>query len=117
MLIGSVRLRIDASRLVPTGVQREVDRASVAAALGPALESGELDLRGMRAERAEAEVDLFLDRAVRDGLSSVRIVHGRATGALRRVVRERLDRHPLVRSFAAEAPERGGDGSTRVDLV
>ena len=117
VLIGSVRLRIDASRLVPTGVQSEVDRPSVAAALGPALESGELDLRGMRAERAEAEVDLFLDRAVRDGLSSVRIVHGRATGALRRVVRERLDRHPLVRSFAAEAPGRGGDGSTRVDLV
>lgn len=117
VLIGSVRLRIDSSRLVPTGVHREVERPSVTAALGPALESGELDLRGMRAERAESEVDLFLDRAVRDGLSSVRIVHGRATGALRRVVRERLDRHPLVRSFAAEAPERGGEGSTRADLV
>ena len=117
VLIGSVRLRIDASRLIPTGGQRQMERPSVAATLGPALESGELDLRGMRAERAESEVDLFLDRAVRDGLSSVRIVHGRATGALRRVVRERLDRHPLVRSFAAEAPERGGEGSTRVDLV
>ncbi len=117
VLIGSVRLRIDASRLVPTGVRREAERASVAADLGPALESGELDLRGMRAERAESEVDLFLDRAVRDGLSSVRIVHGRATGALRRVVRDLLDRHPLVRSFAAEAPERGGEGSTRVELV
>ncbi len=117
VVMGGVRLRIDPARLVPTGRRPEPGPAVVATALGPALGSGELDLRGMRADGAESELDLFLDRALRDGLSSVRIVHGRATGVLRRVVRERLDGHPLVRSYAAEEPGRGGEGSTRVDLV
>ena len=117
VVMGDVRLRIDRSRLVPTGRQPEPGPAVVATALGPALRSVELDVRGMRAEGAESELDMFLDRALRDGLSSVRIVHGKATGVLRRVVRDRLEGHPLVRSYAAEEPGRGGEGSTRVDLV
>ena len=117
VLMGSVRLRLEVSRLIPTGARSEPEESTVSASLSPVLGSVELDLRGMRADDAQIEVDLFLDRAIRDGLSSVRIIHGRATGVLRRVVREHLDRHSLVRSFAAESPERGGDGATRVDLV
>lgn len=114
--MGGVRLMIHASRLVSTGQKQDMEQPVVAAVLGPALESGELDLRGMRAGGAAEEVERFLDMAARDGMSSVRIVHGRATGALRRAVRERLDGHPLVRGFGGEEPERGGEGATRVDL-
>ena len=127
VLMGSVRLRLEVSRLIPTalnptalnptGGTDEPEPPMVSASLGPALGTTELDLRGMRAEAAQLEVELFLDHAVRDGMSTVRIIHGRATGVLRRVVREQLERHSLVKNYAPEDPERGGDGATRVDLV
>jgi DNA mismatch repair protein MutS2 len=125
VLVGSVRLRLELSRLVPTAPDSTAPDArggsdeppTVSASLGPALGTTELDLRGMRAEAALLEVELFLDHAIRDGMSSVRIIHGRATGVLRRVVREHLERHALVKEYAPEVPERGGDGATRVELV
>jgi len=81
---------------------------------GPA--KTELDLRGMRVEEADAEIDGFLDQALMKGLSSVRIVHGGGTGALRSLVRERLKGHPVVK---AAKPESVGltDGATQVELV
>jgi DNA mismatch repair protein MutS2 len=77
----------------------------------------ELDLRGLRVEEALLRVEDFLDKAVRDGLSTARIIHGRGTGALRQAVRELLTHHTLAQSFAPEAPERGGNGATVVELA
>jgi DNA mismatch repair protein MutS2 len=119
--VGSVRLRIDLGRLTPAEGQ-PVDSAGSGPPLGtinlgPSLTSMELDLRGLRADEALFRLEEFLDKAVRDGLSSVRIIHGRGTGALRQVVREHLPRHPLARSFAPESRERGGDGATLVELA
>ena len=81
------------------------------------LSTAELNVRGMRVDEALFRVEEFLDKAVRDGMSSVRIVHGKGTGALRQAVRELLSGHPLARSHAPEAPERGGDGATTVSLL
>ena len=116
--VGKVRLRMDLSRLsrVDEPLEEE-ERTDVHLELGPMLTSMELDLRGLRAEEALARMETFMDKAVRDGLSSIRIIHGRGTGALRQAVRENLSRHPLARTFAAETPERGGDGVTVVDLT
>lgn len=50
------------------------------------------------------------------GLESVRIVHGRGTGALRATVREELDRHPLVARSELAGPDEGGDGATIATL-
>ena len=43
----------------------------------------ELDLRGKTIGEAEIEVDKYLDEAVLSGLSSVSLIHGKGTGALR----------------------------------
>ena len=115
--IGKVRLHLDLSRLTRVDDEPEPGPAQVSIDLGPALPTVELDLRGYRADEALIKVEEFLDKALRDGLSSVRIIHGRGTGALRNAVRELLRRHPLARSFAAESRERGGDGATIVDLT
>jgi DNA mismatch repair protein MutS2 len=117
--IGGVRFKLDPQRLIPVEGEEEEPAPSqgVAYALGPMLTTAELDLRGMRVEEALFRVEDFLDKAVRDGMSSVRIVHGKGTGALRQAVRELLSGHPLARSHAPEAPERGGDGATTVSLL
>ncbi len=58
--------------------------------------SDQLDVRGMRAQEAREAVRAFVDDAALAGLESVRVVHGRGTGALRAAVREELSRHALV---------------------
>jgi DNA mismatch repair protein MutS2 len=51
------------------------------------------------------------------GQGTVRIVHGKGTGALRKAIREQLDSNPLVQSHATEKRELGGDGVTVVKLA
>ena len=115
--IGNVRIQVQPSRLSLIEHQPEQPKAEVSFNIGPMLDSTELDIRGKRADESLAELELFLDKAVRDGFDSVRVIHGRGKGILRNVVREHLTRHPLARSFEAEARERGGDGATLVHLA
>lgn len=77
----------------------------------------EIDVRGERAERARALVREAVDRAAPVGRSSIRVIHGKGTGALRAAVREEADRHPLVVRHVAAGPREGGDGATVVLLV
>ena len=76
----------------------------------------QLDIRGWRVEQALEEVDTYLNDAAMSGTSSVRIVHGKGTGALRNAIREQLARHPLVKSYTSAPPPDGGDGVTIVKL-
>lgn len=115
--IGNVRIQVQPSRLSLIEQQPEQPKAEVSVKFGPMLDSTELDVRGMRADESVAELELFLDKAVRDGFNSVRVIHGRGKGILRNAVREHLTRHPLAQSFEAEARERGGDGATLVHLA
>jgi DNA mismatch repair protein MutS2 len=79
--------------------------------------SRELHLLGWTTDEARPAVEKFLDDAVLAGFDSVRIVHGKGTGALRRAVEELLRGHPLVARFRPGGPGEGGTGATVVDLV
>lgn len=78
--------------------------------------SPELRLLGERVEEALDRVDKHLDEALLLGLSCVRIVHGKGTGALRKAIGGMLKDHPHVRRFYPEALEHGGWGVTVVEL-
>ncbi len=119
--IGNVRIQVQPSRLAladrPAAQQPDrPHQPAVSIDIGPMLDTGELDIRGMRADESLAQLEQFLDKAARDGFRSVRVIHGRGKGILRNVVREHLSRHPLARSYEPEARERGGDGATLVRL-
>ena len=62
----------------------------------------ELDLHGTRVEEALDRIDGFLSEATVAGLSSVRVMHGVGSGALRSAIREYLSHHPLARSFGRD---------------
>ena len=81
-----------------------------------AIPTAELDLRGMRVEEALGQLETFLDKALLDGASHVRVIHGMGTGALRAAVRERLESHDLVNRWAPEEG-RSADGATIADLA
>jgi DNA mismatch repair protein MutS2 len=85
---------------------------------GPAPSPGlSLEVRGQRVEEAMPRVEEFLDSAFRAGLPFVRIVHGKGTGTLRRVVREYLAGNPLVTSFETAEAREGGEGVTVARLA
>jgi DNA mismatch repair protein MutS2 len=73
----------------------------------------ELDLRGRRADEARDAVRAFLDDAALAGLDTVRVVHGRGTGAVRAAVRDELGRHPLVEGSEVDS----AGGATVVSLA
>lgn len=78
--------------------------------------SARLDLRGHRYEQAMSELASFIDHALLNNLSSVTIIHGKGTGALRKGTQEYLRSNPRVKSFDYAAPNNGGDGATIVNL-
>jgi DNA mismatch repair protein MutS2 len=114
---GGHRIRIPLDRLRPDPRGGRTEEASpppvrvVAAARSDV--SDELDVRGQRAQEAREAVRSFVDDAALAGLTSVRVVHGRGTGAVRKAVREELDRHPLVDRSESES----ADGATLVYLA
>lgn len=78
--------------------------------------SPEIHIRGMRAEAAIIELDKYLDDAMTAGMHEVRIVHGKGTGALRKVVWEMLRSHPGVDSYRLGEQNEGGSGATIVTM-
>jgi DNA mismatch repair protein MutS2 len=77
----------------------------------------EVMLRRLSVEEALPRMEQFLDEAFISGQRRVCIIHGKGTGTLRNVVRERLSHHPLVSSYRAGQYGEGGVGVTIADLV
>ncbi len=76
----------------------------------------QLDVRGYTAVEAVEAVDKYIDQSVVDGLSSVRILHGKGSGILRREIAEFLQHHELVQSAHFAPQHEGGNGVTIVDI-
>ncbi|MDQ7947357.1 MAG: endonuclease MutS2 [Pedobacter sp.] len=76
----------------------------------------ELDLRGMRGENALQEVENYLDKAIMLGFPSIKLIHGKGDGILRKLIREYLKKYTEVTRIEDEHADRGGDGITYVYL-
>ncbi len=76
----------------------------------------ELDIRGMLPEEAEGVVNLFIDNAVLGNLTSVRIIHGKGTGVLRKAVQTQLKKDRRVKSYRNGLYGEGEDGVTIAEL-
>lgn len=75
-----------------------------------------IDVRGMRAAEALEEVQDFIDDALMVGVSEVRILHGKGTGALKEEIRRYLRSVPEVASAVDDHADRGGSGITVVNF-
>jgi DNA mismatch repair protein MutS2 len=74
--------------------------------------STEINLIGMTTDEAIARLDKYLDDAYIAHLPSVRIVHGKGTGALRSAVHNHLKRLKYVKSFRLAEYGEGDAGVT-----
>lgn len=76
----------------------------------------ELDVRGNIGEDAWYQVDKYLDDAILAGIGSVRIIHGKGTGALRKALWEYFRTDPRVKAFRQGAYGEGDAGVTIIEL-
>lgn len=76
----------------------------------------ELDIRGMMSDEGVLEVERFIDGAQLSGISTVVIIHGKGTGALRAAVQQSLKTNPAVKSYRQGAYGEGEAGVTVVEL-
>jgi DNA mismatch repair protein MutS2 len=108
------RVRIALDRLQPSAERPapEAPPVRVRATVPPDLRD-EVDVRGRSAQEAREAVRSLVDDASLGGLRSVRVVHGRGTGALREAVRDELRRHQLVGEIQSES----ADGATVAQLA
>lgn len=76
----------------------------------------EIDLRGMMGEEAWLKVDKYLDDVILAGLHTVRLIHGKGTGALKKALWERLRHDSRIKSFRIGQYGEGDGGVTVVEL-
>lgn len=79
--------------------------------------SSEVSLRGLRLDEAEAILIKALDDAVLADLPYLRVIHGKGTGAVRRLVHDHLARDSRVARFALAPANQGGAGVTVVEFI
>ena len=78
--------------------------------------SMELNLIGNRVDEAIPKLEKYLDDAYLSHLETVRIVHGKGTGALRKAVWDHLKRIKYVKSYRLAEYGEGDAGVTVVDF-
>ena len=78
--------------------------------------SPEINLLGRTVDEAVAELDKYLDDAILAHLNTVRVVHGKGTGALRKGIHEYLRRQKHVKSYHLAEFGEGDAGVTIVEL-
>ena len=76
----------------------------------------ECNLLGLTVDEAIQEADSFIDHAVLNGQSTVYLIHGNGTGALRAAIQKHLRGHRNVKSFRLGRYGEGESGVTVVEL-
>lgn len=102
------------ARHAPSPSDRPAVRPSAQA---PAVSAGtEISLIGLRVSEAEPLLVKALDGAILADLSTLRVIHGKGTGALRQLVHEILSADPRVKRFGFAPSNQGGHGVTLVEF-
>jgi len=116
ILVGSLKIQVKTNGLVHT--KKEAQKFTETVSYSPMISEIKyrLDLRGEKPDQVEFEVVKFLDAAYTGNYDRVEILHGKGTGALKKMVKEILKKHEGVKNFYFAPVEFGGEGITIVEL-
>lgn len=115
--LGQLRVTVPVGEVEPVAEKPVQVRHKPKANLGLQKSMGssiETQIIGMREEQAREKLIRFLDDSELAGFESVRVVHGKGQGILRKMCHEVLRAHRGVESFRSGEPAEGGDGATIV---
>ncbi|RYZ96943.1 MAG: endonuclease MutS2, partial [Sphingobacteriaceae bacterium] len=104
-------------KITKSSVPKEVRRRSAVSDSGDyASFSPEIDVRGKRTDEALYAIEKVLDRALMMSFGTIKIIHGKGDGILRKMIRDYLKKYDQVGRIEDEHADRGGDGITYVYL-
>lgn len=110
--IGAMKVEVPVSELSPV---RQAGSTAAPVFAGHVFGvPDEINLIGKRTDEAILELEDVFDNAILSNAKSLRIIHGRGTGALKRAVHEYLKSTRLVDSFEQAPADEGGEGATIV---
>jgi DNA mismatch repair protein MutS2 len=112
---GSIRMQVDLKDLTLSKPVKQEPSTHFHSFKNPLTEY-RLDIRGRRPEEADFEIIKFIDDSYMIGQDRIEILHGKGTGALKKTVKEILDRHEKVKNYYFAPIEFGGEGITIVEL-
>ncbi len=78
---------------------------------------GVLDLHTFRPDEVKSLLNEYFTECINRGILSVRVIHGKGTGVLKKKVWATLAAHPRVESYGPAPPSAGGWGATIVSLL
>jgi DNA mismatch repair protein MutS2 len=112
----TVAKRKRVQKVSKSSVPKELRRSLSSSTSDMASFSPEIDVRGMRTEDALANIERLFDRAVMMSYGTLKIIHGKGDGILRKMIRQYLKKYEQVDRLEDEHADRGGDGITYVYL-
>ncbi|MGB8658472.1 MAG: endonuclease MutS2 [Candidatus Zixiibacteriota bacterium] len=118
VLVGNVPYEVEEEKLtrIEETEKTQVETEYVGSSYVLPQVSPEVDLRGLLGEEAIEVVDKYLDNAYLAGLTTVSLIHGKGTGALRKKLGEFLTHHHRVEEIRLGEWNEGGAGVTIVKL-
>ena len=114
---GSIKIKLSLDQIEETSTSPPTENPSPTVLARRHDPKRELFLRGLRIADIAHRLDASLNDAFLAEEESLRIVHGKGTGAIRRATHKLLLDHPLVESFDIAPLARGGEGVTEVMLA
>ncbi|MBI5324358.1 MAG: Smr/MutS family protein, partial [Ignavibacteriae bacterium] len=110
-----VKFKLPLKNLIPVKASKPVRSTSSADYIRFDI-STSIDLRGKRAAEAIRELDEFISNAIMSNISTIQIIHGKGTGALRQAIHEFLSNHPSNLIFRDGTLVEGGAGVTYIEF-
>jgi len=113
---GSIKMQVDLQDLVIDNSKKAEETTKHHHNFTQPSTEYRLDIRGKKPEEADFEILKFIDDSYMTGQSRIEILHGKGTGALKKTVKEILDKHEKVKIYYFAPIESGGDGITIVEF-
>ena len=115
--IGIMKMKVELKDIQITEKAKPIETRPMATLRGNGFHvKPELDLRGERFDEAMLKVEKYIDDALLAGYHQVSIIHGKGTGALRKGVKQLVDKHPRVKAARDADMKDGGLGNTVIEL-
>lgn len=119
VVMGGLKVSVAVRDLLPVAEPvKQVASVSSTDIQHAAAFDAKIDIRGMSKDEALRVLEKFVDNALLSNASSLRILHGKGDGILRKIVRHKLKEYGgNISNIYHPEQESGGDGVTIVELA
>lgn len=115
LAVGDLRVTVPIKELRPARtpiVQRTEKSIAIEVKKSNFDFKSQLDIRGLKLEDADKVVTTFIDQAVLSEAFSLKILHGKGHGTLKKLVWNKIKEYPSIKQVYHPDPNQGGEGIT-----